>query len=272
MPPHALLRNLGNLGKCGLLVPGSQAAIDVIAKLRETAALGAARVHPIAILSAFLTYKSGHGVRGSGVWPVVTLVVDALDEAFYASFGTVEPSQGRVLMGLDVSGSMTGGDIAGVPGLTPMQGAVAMAMVTAAVEKQCIVTGFSRGLTLLDVSPRRRMDDNIAALRNLPFETTDCSLPMVYAGMKGIEVDTFVIYTDNETYAGKMHPFRALQAYRAAFNAKAKLVVVGMTSTGFTIADPSDAGMMDVVGFDTAAPQAISQFAKGFTGPLDRPL
>lgn len=37
-----------------------------------------------------------------------------------------------------------------------------------------------------------------------------------------------------------------------------KLVVVGMVSNGFSIADPDDAGMLDVVGFDAAAPQVIA--------------
>jgi 60 kDa SS-A/Ro ribonucleoprotein len=36
-----------------------------------------------------------------------------------------------------------------------------------------------------------------------------------------------------------------------------------MTSTGFSIADPADAGMMDVVGFDSATPELISDFARG---------
>jgi 60 kDa SS-A/Ro ribonucleoprotein len=35
-----------------------------------------------------------------------------------------------------------------------------------------------------------------------------------------------------------------------------------MTSNGFTIADPKDAGMMDVVGFNPVTPQAIIEFAK----------
>jgi len=38
------------------------------------------------------------------------------------------------------------------------------------------------------------------------------------------------------------------------------LVVVGMVSNGFSIADPTDAGMLDVVGFDTATPALISDF------------
>lgn len=41
------------------------------------------------------------------------------------------------------------------------------------------------------------------------------------------------------------------------------MIVVGMTSTGFSIADPTDAGSLDVVGFDTAAPGVISDFVRG---------
>lgn len=51
-----------------------------------------------------------------------------------------------------------------------------------------------------------------------------------------------------------MHPDEALRAYRAKSGIPAKLIAVGMTATGFTIADPNDGGMFDVVGFDTATP------------------
>jgi 60 kDa SS-A/Ro ribonucleoprotein len=40
----------------------------------------------------------------------------------------------------------------------------------------------------------------------------------------------------------------------------AKLIVVAMTSNGFTIADPNDAGMLDVVGFDAGVPGVIREF------------
>ncbi|KKK70213.1 hypothetical protein LCGC14_2926230, partial [marine sediment metagenome] len=43
----------------------------------------------------------------------------------------------------------------------------------------------------------------------------------------------------------------------------AKLIVCGMTSGGFTIADPNDAGMLDVVGFNTATPKLINDFSRG---------
>ena len=59
-----------------------------------------------------------------------------------------------------------------------------------------------------------------------------------------------------------MHPAQALRAYRDARGIPAKLVVVGMTSNGFSIADPDDAGMLDVVGFDPATPPVIADFAR----------
>jgi 60 kDa SS-A/Ro ribonucleoprotein len=37
---------------------------------------------------------------------------------------------------------------------------------------------------------------------------------------------------------------------------------MGMTSNGFTLADPNDRGMLDVVGFDTSAPAVISDFIR----------
>ena len=52
-------------------------------------------------------------------------------------------------------------------------------------------------------------------------------------------------------------------ATRQASGIDARLVVVGMVSNGFSIADPADPGMLDVVGFDTATPQLISDLARG---------
>ncbi len=85
---------------------------------------------------------------------------------------------------------------------------------------------------------------------------------MVHALANGWEVDTFVVYTDNETWAGTIHPVQALQRYRQEAGIPAKLIVVGMTATGFSIADPSDAGMLDVVGFDASAPAVMADFSK----------
>jgi 60 kDa SS-A/Ro ribonucleoprotein len=86
---------------------------------------------------------------------------------------------------------------------------------------------------------------------------------VIWAHKHRVGVDTtFVVYTDNETWAGDVPPAQALRAYRDARGISAKLIVVGMTSTGFSIADPNDAGMLDVVGFDTSTPPVIADFAR----------
>jgi 60 kDa SS-A/Ro ribonucleoprotein len=36
-----------------------------------------------------------------------------------------------------------------------------------------------------------------------------------------------------------------------------------MVANAFSIADPNDPGQLDIVGFDTATPQLISDFARG---------
>lgn len=263
MPTGALIRNLATMTRVGVLAPGSAGTERVVRQIGDAERLRRARVHPIAVLSAQRTYASGHGARGSHTWDPVAAVVDALDEAFYATFGTVQPSGLRTLIALDVSGSMTWGEIAGVPALSPRDASAAMALVTAATEPRHEIVGFTGGLTPLQISPRQRLDDAVQTVSGLPFGPTDCALPMRYALERGREVDTFVIYTDSETWFGDEHPVQALREYRRATQIAARLVVVGMVSNGFSIADPDDDGMLDVVGFDTAAPQVIADFARG---------
>ena len=276
MPMTAMIRNLATMTRVGLLKSGSAAARTVIDRLGDRDRLRKAKVHPIAVLAALTTYRSGHGARGAGTWAPVAAVVDALDAAFYHAFAAVVPSGKRTLLALDVSGSMAGGAIAGVPGLTPRIGSAAMALVTAATERHHQFVAFTAapggyggkwgggdsGLKELAISPRQRLDDVCRQVDKLPFGGTDCALPMIWAERNRVEVDTFVIYTDNETWAGSVHPAQAIRAYRNARGIAAKVVVVGMTSTGFSIADPNDAGMLDVVGFDAATPAVIGDFAR----------
>ncbi|MGD8215761.1 TROVE domain-containing protein [Aestuariimicrobium sp. Y1814] len=269
LPQTALLRQLPRLTRLGLL-PDLGGHTDLVTgQLVDGARLRRARVHPVNVLVAQRTYASGRSARGESSWVPTTKVVDALDEAFYAAFGAVAAAGRRMLLAVDVSGSM-GAMISGLP-LSAREASAALALVQLATEPGSSAVGFTRaggwdaptGLTPLAISPRRRLDDALRAVRALPFGGTDCALPMLHAAQQGLEVDVFVIYTDNETWAGSVHPHQALRAYREQTGIAAKLVVVGMTSTGFTIADPDDAGMLDIAGFDAAVPNLISQFARG---------
>lgn len=275
MPLTAMIRNLGRMTANGAITRLSDEAKHVVSELTNDERIRKARVHPIQMLSALKTYESGHGVRGSLNWNPISQIVDALDEGFYKAFGNVVPTGKNILLALDVSGSMGMGTIAGVPGLNPRVASAAMAMVTARTEKNYAVVGFTSGsgsfggwrndavLTELNISPRQRLDDIVREISDLSFGGTDCALPMIWAHKKKLSFDAFQIWTDNETWAGKIHPAQALKIYRKDFVKDARLIVVGMTATEFTIADPTDPGMLDVVGMDTATPQLISDFIGG---------
>jgi len=157
-------------------------------------------------------------------------VVDALDGAFYLAFENVRPSGKRIMLALDVSGSM-GSPVMGMRHLSCRIAAAAMALVTAASEPAHRFVAFTKGnhpsrwraqhgrqfdigLTELVISPRQRLDDVVRATSGLPFGGTDCALPMVEARTHRWAVDAFIVYTDNETWAGPVHPAQALRAYR----------------------------------------------------------
>ena len=260
MPMTAMIRNLGKMTSLGLLGPFSDAKREIVRKLRDETALKHARIHPLAVLVAQKVYAQGHGDKGALKWSPVSAVVDALDDAFYATFQNVEPCGKPVLLALDVSGSMSSTIAATC--LSAREASGALALITAATEPEYHVVGFSGGMVPLGLSPRMRLDDVMKRISGLPFDRTDCAQPMLYAQREHLRVAAFVTYTDSETWAGNIHPSQALRQYRNEFVGDAKAVVVGMTSNGFTLADPNDRGMLDVVGFDTRVPAVIADFVR----------
>jgi 60 kDa SS-A/Ro ribonucleoprotein len=263
MPITALLRTLNRLTVSGVLSEGSFSSIN---KVRDTITnldvLKKGRVHPVSILIALRTYSQGRGEKGKLTWEPVQQIVDALNEAFYISFGAVESTGKNYFLALDVSGSMSSSTY-GTP-LSCCEITAAMSMVTARTEKNYIIRGFSSELKDLGISPTQRLDTVLKKVQLSNFGSTDCSLPMQQALKEKYDIDTFCVYTDNETYAGKIHPSQALAKYRSGMNKpNARLAVFGISANSFSIADPTDPGMMDFVGFDPNAPQALAEFSKG---------
>lgn len=279
MPLGALVRNLGKMTAVGVLKRSNSAEVKtVLEKLGSGEQIRRSRLHPLAILVAQKVYESGQGFRGKLTWSPLRVIVDALDNAFYESFGNVKPTGKRLLVALDVSSSMDGGTVAGSM-LTPKECSGALALVTAKTEQNAHFCAFSAageqawkaeqaryssgGISPVNIRASMKLPKVLQVMNSLPFGGTDCSLPMRYALDRGLQVDAFIILTDSETWAGSIHPMAALRQYRAKTGIPAKLVVVGMTSSGFSIADPEDGGCMDVVGFDTAVPNLMSDFIRG---------
>ena len=86
MPMTAMIRNLGKMSAISLLKPLSSHAALVCKRLKDEALLKKARIHPFNVLLALKTYESGSGDKGKLKWEVNQTIVQALDDAFYASF------------------------------------------------------------------------------------------------------------------------------------------------------------------------------------------
>lgn len=273
LPQTALLRQLPTLTRLGLLDPMSELTPLVTSQLTDAERLRKGRVHPINILVAMKTYEQGRNIRGGHTWTPSTPIIDALDAAFYNAYGAIEPANKRTMLALDVSGSMSA-SAGGLP-VSCCEVTAALALTVANTEPANLIVGFTassagrrtwRGgteLSTLNISPRQRLTDATRETQKHNFGGTDCALPMVYATQNNLAIDTFVVLTDNETWAGDIHPFQALQDYRKHSGIEAKLVVVALTPVEFSIADPNDAGMLDVSGFDSNVPTLITDFSAG---------
>ena len=272
MPITALIRNLGRMTANGLLKAGQgnlpvkgsfNAVAAVLQALGNEEKLRKGRVHPVQCLAALLTYKAGHGGKGKLTWTPVPEVTAALDRAFYACFKYVQPTGKNFLYGIDVSGSMCSPDLMNVPGLSPRVGSAAMAMAIARVEPNYAFMGFSHELVPLNITPLQSLEQVIQTIDAIPMGGTDCALPIKFAHDRKLVVDMFVTITDSETWAGRNgHPHEWLEKYRRQMNRPAKNVVVGMTATDISIANPQDPGMLDVTGFDASVPSLIADFAR----------
>jgi 60 kDa SS-A/Ro ribonucleoprotein len=263
MPQGALIRQLPRLTNLGLLDRMGGGYTEVVTgQLTNGERLAKARIHPVSLLLSMKTYASGASLNGKSTWSPVSKVTDALDAAYYASYPHVTPAGKRTLLALDISGSM-GFTAGGLP-ISCREVTAAMSLVTMATEPAAAAYGFGHQFIPLDLSPRQRLDDAVRKISGLPFGSTDCSLPMFWAADNKVEVDTFVVYTDNETWAGRRgHPHEALEHYRRWSGIPARLAVVAITPTPFSIADPSDPGSMDVSGFDSAVPAMLADFSRG---------
>jgi len=227
---------------------------------------------------AMKTYASGKGEKGSTTWTPERTITDALDAAFYAAFGAVETTGKSTLLALDLSGSMEWNNCSGMP-ITPREACAALAMVTAKVEPDYEIMGFTSGgwtaggrpsrwgtpagIQKLDITPRRRLDDIVEYTRHQNAGGTDCSLPMLWAAAHRVAIDTFQVYTDGETWAGSMHVDQALDHYRQTVGRDARLAVVAMTANGTSLCDPKDPAQLDVSGFDSVVPNLLADFSAG---------
>lgn len=266
---QALVRNVTRLARIGAFDDMVFAA-DYAARLADAKMIEKTRLHPINFLNAVVVHQEGQVDRRSQGywsygrnkdWKTNGKILDALNEGFHLSFKAVEPANKRTLVATDVSGSMSQNAI-GLD-LSCAQVSAAVSMTVARTEPYSDIVGFSSSIVDLGITAKTSLPDAMQKVQSWNFGSTNPTAAIEYASRNKILVDTFVIITDNETNCGRQKPFQALKQYRQKFGIDARLAVLGVASTDFTIADPEDRGMMDFVGFDANAPRALADFSAG---------
>ena len=264
-PLTALIRNLSNYTKSGVLTPFSDGTKRVVELLSNEESLRKSRVHPMGIYMALCQYSEGHGLRGSGQWKPVQAVLDALDEAFYAAMGNVTPSGVKTLHVIDNSGSMDSGyhgaDYKGLK--APISMATAMAMVAVRTEGNMELVVCNTQVHPAALSKTMRLDAAVKYINSLPKGGTDLAKPFEYLQTQRYDVDAVVTLTDDETWAGKIHPAQALANYRRSVGHGVKNVIMSMVPTAHSIGDHGDSDTLQLVGLDSSAPAIITGFLRG---------
>jgi 60 kDa SS-A/Ro ribonucleoprotein len=269
IPVGALFRQLPRLTRLGLTT--GETGKLITRQMTNPELLGKGRIHPVNVLIASKTYARGSGM-GSSTWTPTGKVLDAFDDAFYIAYGAVEPAGKRTLLALDCSGSMA--NSAGGTPISCFEAEVSLSLVVQNTEPDWEIVGFSSsgwggrargntGIQRLPITPRQRLDDAVRNASQFNWGGTDCALPMLWAKQEKLLFDTIIVLTDNDTWAGNIHPHQALKQYRDASGLNTRFIVCAFTGTRNTIADPDDPRELDVSGFDSAVPNLISSFSRG---------
>jgi 60 kDa SS-A/Ro ribonucleoprotein len=266
----ALIRNLARMTRIGTLKPMGDATSRAVARLTDADALLKARIHPMDAWLAMRVYASGKSQPNPRAdvqaWGALPAILDALEETYELSFGTVEPTGKRLLVAVDSSGSMSGTwgggvVVGGSPVGSPYEVGCTMAVMLSRIEKGNVhVIDVDTRVHASKVTPRTNLRE-IASWRP-SGGGTDLSLPFLWAAQERLDVDGFVVFTDNETWAGHAHPSQNLTSYRHVRNPSARVVVAAMTAAGYSIGDPADAGVLNVAGMDASLPQIVNGFIR----------
>jgi len=269
MPMTALLRNLANLTRIGVFNDREILNL-VLSHLQNTDVITKARIHPVNVLTAWFTYRTGCGKKSKHTWTPNPEIVKVLEEMFYLSFKNVKPTGKRICFLIDCSGSMASESLC--EGVTNAEVAALLAMVFSRAEMnsrtpvQHSFYLFANGLKNVSdlIHPMASFNDVLYAVQRSDWTSTNISNGILNAMQFRRLYDGFVVITDNDVNSG-IKPSIALNQYRTAMKLDTKLAVVATQMSNLSIADPTDNGMMDFCGFDSYGPKLLQEFFSGVT-------
>lgn len=266
--PHlgmtALIRNLARMTQLGMFGPFSDNVLEVCNRLRDQAQLHQARIHPFDVMLARVVYASGRSqpdpkapVRS---WTPNQHIIAALDQAFELSSATAPRRSDKLVVAIDRSGSMAQGVVHG-------GSILGSAYHISCASALSLLRTWGENSHVLDFDTvcypsNLRSNMTLGEALRLPHNggATDLSAPIGWASNNRVKCDAFVIFTDNETWAGTYHSANVLDRYRDKINPAARVIVASVTAAGYTIMDPAAPGVVNIAGFDSNLPTLVAGY------------
>ncbi len=260
MPIHALLRSIVSLSRIGVFSDqATRPHVLAMVERRLTDEEVLRSVHPLHIYLALTTYKAGYSAVTREHWSVDTDLVRILTNSLDRSFAKGNPSNKRIVVALDISGSMRRTyDNAQVSSYVPIHiGALLLAYILR-IEPYATAYLFTDRTFDYHGTTHRGVMDTITYVCSYPSGNTDISSPLFRAMQDVPDADAVVLITDNETWKNKQPIHVVMDRYRAITKKPTKLIVIGLTATRYTVADPNDPYAYNIAGFSTTVPDVLS--------------
>jgi 60 kDa SS-A/Ro ribonucleoprotein len=260
---HMVRMNLNTFARHGAFGV-ADFADHVAARLKDSQAIGRARVLPYQLMTAYA--MAGRDVPSS--------VREALQDAMEIAIANVPRVSGRVIICPDVSGSMSSPVTGYRKGSTSTVSCVDVAALVAAAllraNPSASVMPFEQDVVEVDLNPRDTVMTNAAKLAAVGGGGTNCSAPLQRLVERKAKVDLVVFVSDNQSW---MDPVRGrgtatMQAWEKLqrMNPAAKLVCIDLQPYGTTqAAERTD--IMNVGGFSDQVFEMIAAFAEDRLGP-----
>lgn len=227
-------------------------------------------INSFVILTVWQTYAKGN--HNNNTWLPNKQIIDVLCYAFYNSISDIIPTNKRLMVVLDILPSITLQAIKGFGSLTFYDIAIAMAMIIAQIENNPYIIGSRKQIYKLDI-------ERIDSLRSIKNKIANLSCvinseekikpvspysdPIMYALSNKINIDAFIIYYTNKESYNLHKSLYKLKEYRTKININAKLIIVKMSEEKYKIANFTDSGLLEIVGFDITTPEIIRRFICG---------
>lgn len=258
MPVWATLRNLNTFSAVGLSHPDF--VQQVLERITDKKSIQDARVHPVHFLLASLYYARSNNKHMK--WEVEKAYLDALRVgANYAWSNAVIDK--RLMVALDISGSMaSNGWMYSFhdPEPAPIDYEAMLVSLWQHVNRNdTFFYAFSESAQPIYVNPEATMNEIRDQLFDMNHICTNVGAPLEVALRENLHVDAFIIVTDNAVNRGQ-HAAELFREYQERLNPDAKFIVLAMTATDYSVADPNNPDMLDISGFDASVPVVIERF------------